>query len=268
MKIVVALAQMSVCPRRTEENLAKAERLVAEAARRGSTVVCLPEMWTTGFDWAYNERALADAPRAVEAAAAMAKRYRVWLTGSMLSAAPSGKCANTAFLLSPDGAIAARYIKMHLFGLIGENEHSEAGTALGLARTPWGASALAICYDIRFPELFRSYALKGARIVFISAAFPHPRLHHWKTLLRARAIEDQFFVAAVNRVGAEDLGPAGRHTYVGNSAIIDPWGETVAEAGEAAEGLTVAEIDLGRVDSIRREMPVLQDRRSGLYDIG
>lgn len=269
MKLVIALAQMKVVQKHPDENLARGERLIAEAAGRGSGLVVLPEMWTTGFDWAYNGRLVAsrDCRAAIDAVAAMAKRHRVWVAGSMLAPSPAGRCANAAFLFSPSGDIAARYGKIHLFGPIREDAHVHPGDALGICETPWGRTGLAVCYDIRFPELFLSYALKGARLIIVSAAFPRPKLHHWRTLLAARAIEDQVFIAAANQVGTEDLGASGTHTYVGHSMAIDPWGEIVAEAGETDEELLVAAIDPDRVDAIRGQMPVLRDRRPDLYDL-
>jgi predicted amidohydrolase len=134
--------------------------------------------------------------------------------------------------------------------------------------TPWGPAGLSICYDIRFPELFLSYALEGAKLVFSPAAFPHPKLHHWKALVRARAIENQMFMIAANQVGGEDLGADGTLTYVGNSAVIDPWGETVIEGPEDKEELLTGEIDISRVDEIRNKMKVFRDRRPDVYRLG
>lgn len=265
MKLNVSLVQMTVAQAEPEENLKKGERFIAEAARRGSDIICFPEMWTTGFGWAYNTRAVRDSLKIVDRVAAMAKRHRLWVTGSMLAPSPDGRPANTAFLFGPDGAVAARYDKIHLFGAIGEDRHVAAGGAPAVADTPWGKAALAVCYDIRFPELFVSYALRGALMVFVPAAFPYPKLHHWKTLIRARAIEDQFFVIAANQVGAEDLDEAGIQTYAGSSAIIDPWGEPVIEAGETEEGVFTATLDLHKAAEIRSRMHVLQDRRPELY---
>ncbi len=142
------------------------------------------------------------------------------------------------------------------------------GNALCTVQTPWGLAGLSICYDIRFPELFRTYALKGVKIQFSPMAFPYPRLPHWKILVRARAIENQMFMLGANQVGPEDFGPDGVATYFGSSCIIDPWGETVAEAGEQEETLITATIDTEKVDEIRNKMKVLRDRRPDLYELG
>jgi len=131
--------------------------------------------------------------------------------------------------------------------------------------TPWGPVGLSICYDIRFPELFRTYALQGARMALSPIAFPHPRLDHWRILVRARAIENQMFLVGVNRVGSEDFGSDGTVTFFGNSVIIDPWGRTVVEAGETEETLLTASIDLQQAEEVRSRMRVLGDRRPELY---
>jgi len=143
-----------------------------------------------------------------------------------------------------------------------------AGDSLCVVDTPWGLTGLSICYDIRFPELFRTYALKGARVVFSPMAFPYPRLDHWKSLVRARAIENQMFMVGINQVGEENLGHLGMVTYFGDSVIIDPWGKTVVEASETDEMLLTATIDLDLSDRIRSEMRVLHDRRPDLYELG
>jgi predicted amidohydrolase len=124
---------------------------------------------------------------------------------------------------------------------------------------PWGKSAIAICYDLRFPELFRSYALAGARIVFLSAAWPYPRLEHWRTLLQARAIENQLFIVACNQVG-ESKG----ERFFGHSAIYDPWGRLVVEAGDSKVLLT-ASVDMALVEEVRQTITVFADRRPELY---
>lgn len=142
-----------------------------------------------------------------------------------------------------------------------EHQYLSSGDRLALVETAWGQVGLSICYDLRFPELFRAYALSGARIVVVPAEWPHPRLAHWQTLLRARAIENQMFIIACNRVGR-----TGSNTFCGHSAIIDPWGETRIEGGES-EDLLVATIDLDQVDAVRRQIPIFADRQPQLYQL-
>ena len=162
-------------------------------------------------------------------------------------------------LYSPDGTLAASYSKIHLFRLMDEDQYLAPGEAGELHELPWGCAGLAICYDLRFPELFRRYALEGARLLILPAEWPHPRRMHWRTLLRSRAIENQCFVAACNRVGTTE-----GVTFFGSSAVIDPWGETLIEGGET-EALLTVRIDLNTVEATRAKIPILADRRPELY---
>ena len=268
MKLTVSLAQMNVLRAQPRENLAKGEALIAEAARRGSDVVCFPEMWTTGFDWESNARTARDHERIVEQVGRLAEKYGIWVTGSVLALNEEGKVSNACILFGPGGDRVGTYRKTHLFSLFHEDRHMAPGESSCLAETPWGPAGLAVCYDIRFPELFRTYALKGAKLVFCPAAFPYPRLEHWKILVRARAIENQMYLVAVNQVGSEDIGPRGSVTYFGTSMIVDPWGRTVVEAGETEEMLLTATFDPDLADEIRKNMRVLQDRRPDIYELG
>lgn len=267
MKITVSLAQIAVSAMRPEENLKKGEAMIKEAARRSSDLVCFPEMWTTGFDWAGNERMARDHEKVIDRVAGLARQYRIWINGSMLSLDENGKPSNASILFDPAGARRGTYRKTHLFGAIGENEHMAAGKSLCAVDTPWGLTGLSVCYDIRFPELFRTYALKGAKMILSPMAFPYPKLHHWKTLVRARAIENQLFMVGTNQVGSEKLGKGRTLTYCGDSVIVDPWGETVIEASETKEELLTARLDIDRVDAVRASMMVFRDRRPDLYDL-
>jgi predicted amidohydrolase len=267
MKLTLSLIQMAVTPSVPEENLRKAEGWIAEAVRKGSQLVCFPEMWTTGFQWEKNASMAAEHEKVIERIAGLARQHRIWINGSMLALDDNRRVSNTSILFSPQGERSAVYRKTHLFSLMHEERHMAPGRSLTMADAPWGRTGLAICYDLRFPELFRTYALKGARVVLSPAAFPHPRLEHWKILVRARAIENQVFMVAVNRVGSEDLGDGNLVSYFGHSAIIDPWGQTVVEAGDTEEELLTATIDLDQVDEIRARMTVLKDRRPDLYEL-
>jgi omega-amidase len=266
MELTVSLAQIDVVSGEPARNLAKAEVYAEEAARRGSTLICFPEMWTTGFNWKANEELIRDRRDQVQAISGMAKRHRVWINGSMLCFNEEGKAANTSILFNPEGEIAAYYRKIHLFSLMNEERFLDPGKRIETAETPWGKTGLAICYDIRFPELFRRYFLEGVTMVLLPAAFPKPRLEHWKVLLRARAIENQTFVVGTNRVGSEGLGQDGTITYGGSSAVVDPWGRVLVEGGEADTLLTVA-FDMREVDAVREGMAVLSDRRPDVYEL-
>ena len=268
MKLTVSMAQMAVVNAKPEENIKKAVGFIAEAKRRSSDMICFPEMWTTGFNWAREKQIDQEQDKIIERVASLAKQYSIWINGSMLAVNEEGKAANTSILFDAEGAIKGIYRKTHLFTLLNEHKHMTAGDDLCVAKTPWGPVGFAVCYDIRFPELFRTYALKGVKIILSPMAFPYPRLNHWKVLVRARAIENQFFMIGTNRVGCEDFGKDGIVTYFGDSSIIDPWGETVVEASEAKEDLITASIDTDKVDEIRAKMTVLKDRRPDLYELG
>ncbi len=259
MKLTISLAQMDVTLGRPEANLSRARALTAEAARRGSDIVVFPELWGSGYDLERTAQHATGLDEGLFAeVAALARQHKLHITGSLLSWAGSD-FFNTAALFAPDGRRLGHYSKIHLFRLMDEEKHLTAGQDTPLFDLPWGRSALAICYDLRFPELFRKYAVAGARIVFLPAEWPYPRLEHWRTLLRARAIENQMFVAACNRVGVSD-----GTRFFGHSAIVDPWGNAVVEAGDT-EVLLTATVDMTLVDDVRQRIPVFGDRRLELY---
>ncbi len=261
MKLTISLAQIDITLGDSAANLEKAAAWTAEAARRGSDLIVFPEMWTTGFDWD-NLDALAGQQEAVLAeVAALAKKHKLWLNGSMLALNENGQATNTSILYNPAGEQAALYRKIHLFGVMNEDQYLAPGQHLTTVETAWGQSGLAICYDLRFAEMFRSYALKGVNMVYLPAEWPLPRLAHWRTLLRARAIENQMYIVAVNRVGIE-----GDYHFFGHSAIIDPWGNAIVEGGES-ELLLTAAIETNMVAEVRRKIPVFADRRPELYQL-
>jgi predicted amidohydrolase len=260
MKLTISLAQMDIAFGDPAANLQKVYRLADEAARRGSDILLLPELWSTGYDLANAAAYAAPLDEGIFAElAALAKSRSLYLLGSNLSLLGPGRYGNTAVLFAPSGEKLAVYSKIHLFRLMDEERYLAPGAETAAADLPWGKAGLAICYDLRFPELFRHYALTGANMVFVPAEWPHPRLAHWRTLLRARAIENQMFIVACNRVGA-----AGETRFFGHSCIIDPWGEIVVEAGEG-EMLVTAVIDTDLVAQTRRKIPIFADRRPELY---
>jgi len=267
MKLTLSLAQIPVVNSKPEENLKKAEKLITEAKKKGSELICFPEMWTTGLNWKGGAGALDASEAAAEEVAGLAGKYKIWINGSMLMRDELGQPVNTSILFDDAGKKRGVYRKIHLFGLMDGDKNLAAGDKLCIANTPWGGAGLSICYDIRFPELFRSYALKGAKIILCPAAFPRERIEHWKILLRARAIEDQVFMVGTNLVGREEFGKDGTVDYGGSSAVIGPWGDVIVEAGEAKETLLTATIDVNKVDEARAKMDVLKDRKPKLYGL-
>jgi omega-amidase len=261
MQHTISLAQMHVVLGDPATNLKKADEWTAEAARRDSDLIVFPEMWTTGLDWPNLKALSAGQDEVIKAVAGLAKKYGIWLNGSMLALDDKGQPTNTSILFDPQGQQMGVYRKIHLFGLMNEDQYLAPGQRLTTVETPWGRSGLAICYDLRFPEMFRTYALAGVTMVYLPSAWPYPRLTHWRTLLRARAIENQMYVVAVNQVGSD-----GTYDFFGHSAIIDPWGELVVEAGET-EVLLTATIETERVAEARQKIPVFKDRRPDLYQL-
>ena len=261
-QLTVSLAQMDCRLGEPEANEARAEAFIAEAARRGSDLLLLPELWRSGYDLAHGRRYAAPLGAGPFAwLADLARTHRMWI-GSALLEAREGEIYNTATLFSAEGDLAGVYRKTHLFGLMEEDLYLAAGNRAPLLDLPWGATALAICYDLRFPELFRRYAVEGATLILLPAQWPRRRVDAWRTLLRARAAENQLFMVGCNRVGK-----SGDTTFGGRSAVIDPWGNPVIEGGES-ELLLTAVIEMDRVAEARAHMPVFQDRRPDVYGTG
>jgi omega-amidase len=263
MEITVALAQMDIARGRPDLNEAAACTLAAQAADREAHLLVLPELWPTGYDLdrAGEYAALLDGgPFALMAE--LAQRHQVHVAGTALEAHPGGPPFNTAVLYGPDGGRLAAYRKVHLFPPMGETEHMTAGDALPTVDLPWGRVALAICYDLRFPELWRRYMEAGAVLMLIPAEWPARRVEHWRLLLRARAVENQFFVVGCNRVGVDDDAAGSR--FGGHSAVVDPWGRVLVEGG-LEPGLFFASLDLDEVARARRQFPFLDDRRPDVY---
>ncbi|MGB1879862.1 MAG: carbon-nitrogen hydrolase family protein [Gammaproteobacteria bacterium] len=252
-----------------QANLARSSELIYEAANSGAELICLPEFYCllcsadeSYFAQSYEE---SDHP-ALEHGRFAAQKSGCWLLlGSIpVRSAESGRVFNRSYVLAPDGHVAARYDKLHLFDVaIGDGQpYQESkgvvpGSSAAIASLPWGALGLSICYDLRFPQLYRTLAQAGAHFLAVPAAFTAKTgAAHWHTLLRARAIETGCFVFAPAQSGER---PWGRKTY-GHSLIVDPWGEILGDAGED-EGIILAEIEPQRVESVRRMIPSLRHDR-------
>ncbi|MGW4194004.1 carbon-nitrogen family hydrolase [Streptomyces sp. NPDC005004] len=238
----------------------RAVALVREQA--GADLVVLPELWTTGA-FAYEDFGSEAEPLEGPTYEAMAKAAAdagVWLhAGSIPERDPEGPLYNTSLVFSPSGDLAAAYRKIHRFGFDrGEAVLMGAGSELVTVRLPETTLGLGTCYDLRFPELFRSLTAAGAETLVLPAGWPERRRAHWTLLARARAVENQAFVLA--------CGTAGTHAGVpqaGHSVVVDPWGEVLAEAGPDEEVLTV-EFDPAKVAETREQFPALKDRVLGL----
>jgi len=262
----VGVAQIGCTPGDVPSNCAKIIEYARRAGDRGCGVVVFPEMVDTGYDMSMLDRIASpwdgkrdDAPF-VKAGNA-AKEAGIYLVCG-LSEKAGKNIFNTTAVFDPRGRLAGKYRKIHLaaYSLFEEDRYITAGDTVETVQVGdlmWG---LIICYDIRFGELTRALVKKGAMAVQISSAWPFPRLVHWQTLTRARAIESQSYVIAANRVGT-DAGV----TFCGSSCIIDPYGVTVASAAADREELIVAEINREVVTSVREQLPFLQQRREDLF---
>jgi omega-amidase len=238
-------------------SLARAERVVERAAAAGAHLVALPEMCTTGFTMDSAAQAEPADGRSARALARLAQRNAVHLlAGVATRAVEEGEEAffNSALLFGPDGAPAPEYRKQKLFAFAEEHRFYRPGGAPVVHRIGAVRFAPLICFDLRFPELFRAVAPEVDAVVLI-ANWPESRRSHWDVLVRARAIENQCYVVAVNRIGE-----GGGLEYRGGSVAYDPWGERVDEAGEG-EGPRIASIDPEEVTRIRSRFPFAEDRR-------
>jgi predicted amidohydrolase len=250
----VAGVQFDIAWEEPAENFRRAAPLLERAAAAGAHLVALPEMFNTGFSMNAEE-----VVRHAEATrgwlSEQAKRLKIHLIGGYAEAgAPRPK--NALSLMGPDGKELTHYQKMHPFSLAGENQHFSGGTKLSTATIEGVRVTPVICYDLRFPELFRS-AVERTDLFVVIANWPEKRRHAWSTLLMARAIENQCFVLGVNRVGDVRGEP-----HSGDSALLDPFGLARATASHEAT-IVSGEVDPAEVARVREKFPFLKDRRSG-----
>ena len=256
-------------------NERRALALVEEAALQGASLIGLPEMWEH-IGPAKQKHAFAGAldGRQLEPLRELAARRGIWcLAGSIAELAPDGRLFNTSVLLSPQGAITAAYRKLHLFDVDipdGARYRESETVAPGGVPPPVAELlglkvGLSICYDLRFPELYRKLADAGADLLCVPSAFTaYTGRAHWELLLRARAVENQAFVLAPAQAGR--MGPRAENRNAwGHACIVDPWGEVLADAGRESEGFAIAAIDSARLAQVRRDLPALKHRRRDLF---
>ncbi len=222
--------------------------------------IVLPELWTTGFyPTPISDYADENGNHIKEILSTLSKQYHVNIVGGTVITRTGSGIRNTCHCFNREGSLTATYSKTHLFSPMGENKHFTPGEDMTIFTIDGVRCGIAVCYDIRFPEWIRKLALKDISILFLPAAWPKRRLDHWRILSQARAIENQMFVVTANCAGKQ---PAMK--CAGHSAIIDPWGELLAEAGEEPTIMT-AELDLDVQREIRDKFNVFADRRPELY---
>ncbi len=250
------------------QTMATIVRLVARAVEQGATLVCLPEFATYLDRSGQSMRSSATLEQDSSVLAQMrvlAGEHGIWLlVGSLVILAddsPQSRLLNRSFLITPAGAIAARYDKIHLFDarlqdgrLVGESRHYAGGTQAVVVGTPIGTIGMSVCYDLRFPALYRGLALAGADILMVPSAFTaETGRAHWEPLLRARAIETGAYVLAAATCGTH---PGDWHTH-GHAMIIDPWGQVIDSCGDQPETFCIADIDTALCETVRTRVPSL-----------
>ncbi|EIW14985.1 hydrolase [Lactiplantibacillus plantarum EGD-AQ4] len=256
----VALAQLDIQFGDPDANYQQVEVAIQRAAEQTVDVIVLPEMWNTGYALTrLNVVADDDGQRTRQLLSKLARQFRVNIVGGSVAVARDGHYYNEMLVIDRHGRLVSQYDKVHRFGLMAEDRYITAGATENVFELDDVAAMGVICYDIRFPEWLRKQAAQGPRVIFVSAEWPTQRQMQWRLLLQARAIENQAFVVAVNRVGSDPDNQFG-----GQSLVIDPLGDLLAIGG-AHPQLITATLDLAQVERVRGQIPVFEDRRPELY---
>jgi predicted amidohydrolase len=274
-KLIASAVQITAVDGEKEATIDKMERLLDVAGERGSDLVVLPELWTgLGFsdETIYKEIAEPFPGPVTDILAGKARKYGMYIAGSMYEDAGDDTYYNSVPLISPEGEIIGIYRKTHLFdapnrtdiapGII-ESRKVKAGGKIEVHGTNLARIGLSVCSDLRFPEVYREMALNGAEVLICASAFLSPRIDHWEFFLRARATENQAFVVASGQYGVE---PKSGVAFVGRSMIVDPWGVIVATASDTEDCVT-APIDLDFIHEVRDRYPLMTQRRPEIYRI-
>jgi len=257
-RVRVCSAQITSTWEDPDHTLARVEEFTQHAANCGAKLICFPEQFATGWDPLPLKNIQDIHGTIISSLQEYAKKYRIGIIGSLREKHdPLPK--NTAIAIGSDGRILASYAKMHLFSFCHEHEGNTPGTDLGIFTLDSLRCGIAICYDLRFPELFRLYAQKGVHAVFVPSAWPQRRVRHWELFITARAAENQMYVIGVNTTGTTPVDQ-----YSGASMTADPQGAIVSRANEA-EQLLFTDIDPGEVTRTRDGFPIENDRKDALY---
>jgi len=270
-KFKLALCQMKVVDDKNS-NIKKALDMIKNSARNKSDLIILPEMFNCPYDNVKfreyaEEKENSETLKAISNAA---DEFNIYLVAGSIPELKEGKLYNSSFIFNGNGKIIGSHRKMHLFDIdipgkitFKESDTLSAGNKITIADTKFCKIGVAICYDMRFPELLRIMALKGAELIIVPGAFNMTTgPAHWETLIRARAIDNQLYMAAASPARNEDLS----YVAYGNSMVADPWGKILARADENEE-IVYADIDLSKVKEVREELPLLKNRRDDIYDV-
>ncbi len=253
-----AVIQFDVKKGQIQVNMDIVYRYLNKLSDNNVRLAVLPEMFTCSFDNNNLKEHARHTDFVVDQLAKFAAKNKMAIAGT-LPEHRGEHIHNTMVFIDIDGKVKAKYRKLHLFRLTGEHLHYTPGEKTVVIDTTLGRIGLMTCYDLRFPELARSLYLQGARMIVVSAQWPSPRKEHWKTLVKARAIENQLFMICSNRTGTED-----DLQFPGMSMIVDPLGNVLADAKDT-EGCAFAAIEIGKVDQFRALIPCMTDRRADIY---
>lgn len=255
--LCAAAVQFNISLGEVDRNLERALAGLRRVREKDARLAVLPEMWSTGYDYKRLAALAGRSPRIIESLCRLTEELQMVVVGS-LAEKEGDRIYNTAYVIDR-GEVAGSYRKLHLFSTMGEDRFLAAGDKTLVVDTSVGRLGVAICYDLRFPEHIRKLALEEAEILCLPAEWPKPRQEHWRTLLRARAIENQLFIAAANCCGLQ-----GKLDFFGMSLLISPRGEILAEGGESETELT-ALFDFEEMASYRFQIPCFRDRRPEVY---
>lgn len=270
MPFNVAVCQLAISDNK-EQNIGQARNQILQASERGAQMVILPEMFNCPYDHEYFvafAESYPDGPT-VKMMSATAKEAGVVLVGGSIPERDGEEYYNTCFIFGSDGSLLGSQRKIHLFDVeletlvFKESDTLTRGSTFRVIDTPFCKVGVAICYDVRFPELARAFVMNKAALMVVPAAFNmFTGPAHWELLLRARAVDNQIYV-----VGASPArNPSARYVYYGHSMIVNPWGDITAKAG-AREDIIMASVDLGYLQQVRRQLPVLEHRRTDLFEL-
>ncbi|WP_102346066.1 carbon-nitrogen family hydrolase [Bacillus sp. Marseille-P3661] len=259
-EIKISILQFDILFGNPEGNYNKVEKLINEAVKSKPDIILLPELWTTAYDLERLEEIADDkGAKTISFISSLSKKHHVnIIAGSVANIVQNG-VKNTMFIVNSNGELVHDYSKVHLFRLMNEEKYLIPGNKKGAFELLGIPCAGFICYDIRFPEWIRTHAIEGSKLIFVSAEWPLARIEHWKNLLVSRAIENQCYVVACNRVGEDP-----NNVFGGHSIVIDPWGKVIAEGG-LDETILTTTIDISLVDEVRTRIPIFEDRRTDLY---
>lgn len=261
----VALAQMNVKQSEFENNFKSAMKIASKAKEGKADLVVFPEMFLSGFHYGNNKKAILDGFVFSEKISQIAKENKIFVCGSVPCLSKNDLLSSNRMIMSSDdGHEICHYDKIHLFKLFREEKYIKAGKNVVVANTKFGKIGFAICFDLRFPEMFTDLRKSGVEIIILSSAWPHPRFLHWDILTKARAIETQSILIAVNQCGEENFGTS-INKYFGSSRVINANGDMISEAMKDKEDLLFCDIDVNSIKEVRSHIDLFSDRNDSNF---